>query len=300
MQGAGIADLRKGAGRAGVCIAAFLAVIFFILPAGAKPQRIVSTNVCADQLALLLAPERVVSVSFNAADPNISNFAAAAKNIPINAARAEEIVLLKPDLVLGDVYEGASVTRFAEVSGIPVQLVGPGTSIADVRKIVRDAALAVGERARGEAAIAAMDARLKAIKRDGRDVRALVYEPSGITSGTGTLTNELLAAAGLHTLAPELMSGSYGAVPLELVITAAPDLLIVDDAYGGGQSNAQRLLRHPALRALREHTRLTSIPSRLWLCPGPWIAEAAERLAAEKTRVPDSTLEPLAGRSIQE
>jgi iron complex transport system substrate-binding protein len=277
-----------------------LSALLAAAAAEAKPQRIVSTNVCADQLALLLAPERVVSVSFNAADPNISNFAAEAKNIPTNAARAEEIVLLKPDLVLGDVYEGARVTRFAEVSGIPVRLVGPGTSIADVRKIIRDAASAVGEPTRGDAAVAAMDARLDAVVSDGHDVRTLVYEPSGITSGNGTLTNELLSAAGLHNLAPELMSGSYGAVPLELVIMAAPDLLIIDDAYGGGQSNAQRLLHHPAFRALRDRTRISSIPSRLWLCPGPWIADAVERLAAEKTRAANSRADPLAEKRIQE
>src|SRR5262245_36302917 len=94
----------------------------------AKPQRIVSTNVCADQLALLLAPERVVSVSFNAADPAISNTASLAKGIPVNSARAEEVVLFKPDLVLGDIYTGARASRFAEVLGVPVQIVAAGNS----------------------------------------------------------------------------------------------------------------------------------------------------------------------------
>ncbi|MBI1213199.1 MAG: ABC transporter substrate-binding protein [Alphaproteobacteria bacterium] len=278
-----------------------LAVAFALTPAvQAKPQRVVSTNVCADQLALLLAPERVVSVSFNAPDPAISNFAEQAKGIPTNAARAEEIVLLKPDLILGDVYEGARVTRFAEVSGIPVQLVGAGSSIADVRQIIRDAAGALGEKARGEAAIAEMDARLSAIPRDPRVVRALVYEPSGITSGKGTLTDELLRAAGLKNVAPELMHGSYGAVPLEMVIETAPDLLVLDDSYNGSQSIAQRLLHHPAFRALKGRTRVMSIPSRLWLCPGPWVAEAAERLAAEKSRLLDSHTAPLAAHAIQE
>jgi len=281
-------------------IALALAVLLFPLAVEAKPQRIVSTNVCADQLALLLAPERVVSVSFNAVDPNISNFADEAKNIPVNAARAEEIVLLQPDLVLGDVYEGGRVMRFAEVSGIPVQIVGAGSSIADVRKIIRDAARAFDEGERGEAAVAAMDARIRAVKNGNRTVRALVYEPNGITSGPGTLTHELLSAAGLRNLAPELMFGSHGTVPLELVIAGAPDLLILDDAYAGQSSRAQSLLRHPAFRALRGHTMVTSIPSRLWLCPGPWIAEAVERLASEKTRVLDSNTAPLAAPSIQE
>lgn len=279
---------------------AFAVAFASTLPVAAKPQRIVSTNVCADQLALLLAPDRVVSVSFNAIDPFISNFAELAKTKLTNSARAEEIVLLRPDLVLGDVYEGARVTRFAEISGIKVQLVGAGSSIDDTRKIIRDAAAALGEEVRGEAEIAAMDARFAAIKRDGPEIRALVYEPSGITQGNGTLTDELLTAAGLHNLAHDLLNGSYGAVPLELVITAAPDLLVIDNTYPWQSSRAQSLLRHPAFRALEGRTAMMTIPSRLWLCPGPWIAEAAERLAAEKSRLIDSRKAPLAAHEIQE
>jgi iron complex transport system substrate-binding protein len=270
------------------------------LQADAKPQRVVSTNVCADQLALLLAPDRVISVSFNAVDPHISNFAAVAEKIPSNSARAEEIVLLDPDLVLGDVHEGARITRFAEILGIKVQLIGAGSSIEDTRKIIREAAAALGEEARGEGLIAAMDARLAAIEREGPTVRALVYEPGGHTAGAGTLTHELLTAAGLHNMAQDLMSGSYGALPLELVISSPPDLLIVDNAYPEQTSRAQSLLRHPALRALEGRTSVRTIPSRLWLCPGPWIAEAAERLAAEKSRLLDSRRPPLAARQNRE
>src|SRR5690349_18984648 len=66
----------------GAAVASGILFLLAGLPlAQAKPQRIVSTNVCADQLALLLAPDRVVSVSFNAVDDAISNFAAEAKHI---------------------------------------------------------------------------------------------------------------------------------------------------------------------------------------------------------------------------
>jgi len=69
------------------------------------------------------------------------------------------------------------------------------------------------------------------------------------------------------------------------VITAAPQLLILDDAYTGSSSRAQGLLKHPAFRALKGRTSIYRMPSRLWICPGPWIAEAVERLATERARV---------------
>ncbi|MCE9522638.1 MAG: ABC transporter substrate-binding protein [Alphaproteobacteria bacterium] len=256
-------------------------------PAAAKPQRIVSTNVCADQLALALVDrERIVSVSNLAIEPQISNYAEAARGIPVNHARAEEIVELKPDLVLGDVYTGAHANRLAETLGVPVHVIGVGTSLDDVRKIVRDAAHALGEDQRGAALIAGMDARIARAKtQGGTQITALVYEPNGVTSGFGTLTHDVVQTAGLRNLAPELMPGSYGTVPLELVISAAPRLLILDDAYTGSSSRAQSILRHPAFRSLEGKTALYAMPSRLWICPGPWVAEAVERLAGKRAEL---------------
>ena len=253
----------------------------------AKPARIVSTNVCADQLALALADRtRIVSVSRMAIEPEISNFADAARNIRTNGARAEEIVELKPDLILGDIHTGKGANRLAQTIGVPVHIVGLATSLADVRRIVRDAAQALGESARGEILLAAMDARIeRARAQTGEPVTALVYEPNGMTSGAGTLTHDVLTAAGLTNLAPKLMPGSYGSVPLEAVVAAAPQLLILDDSYSGSSSRAQRILRHPAFLSLKDKTTLYEIPSRLWLCPGPWVAEAVERLAAERARL---------------
>jgi iron complex transport system substrate-binding protein len=252
-----------------------------------KPQRIVSTNVCADQLALAIADRaKVVSVSRMAIEPQISNFADAARGIRINNARAEEIVELKPDLILGDIYTGKGANRLAATLGVPVHIIGFGGSLADVRRIVKDAAQAIGEVERGAALIAEMDARIARAKHAGAPTTtALVYEPNGITSSAGTLSHDVLTTAGLRNLAPSLMSGMYGTVALEAVVAAAPQLLILDDSYSGTSSRAQSILRHPAFLSLEGKTALYKMPSRLWLCPGPWVAEAVERLAQERARL---------------
>lgn len=252
-----------------------------------KPQRIVSTNVCADQLALLLVDRsRIASVSRMAIEPQISNFATEAKGIPINNARAEEIVQLKPDLVMGDIYAGHRATRLAASLGVKIHVVGWSASLADVRTIVRDAAAAVGEPERGAELIAEMDARIGRVNAaKGKPVTALVYEPNGLTTGMGTLTHDILTAAGVINIAPRLMKGSYGTVPLEVVVAAAPQLLVLDDSYQSTSSRAQSILRHPAFLSLKGRTALYRIPTRLWLCPGPWAAEAVELLAAERARL---------------
>ncbi len=264
------------------------AVLALVAPAASgKPQRIVSTNVCADQLALALVDRvRILSVSRMAIEPEISNLAEQARGIRINNARAEEIVELKPDLILGDIYTGKGANRLASTIGVPVHIVGIASSLDDVRKVIRDVAAALGEPERGEQLVAAMNARIaKTHSPTTKPITALVYEPNGLTAGAGTLTNDILAAAGLTNLAPKLTGQAYATVALETVVAAAPQLLILDDSYGATASRAQSILRHPAFRALEGKTTLYKIPSRLWLCPGPWVGEAVERLAAERARI---------------
>jgi iron complex transport system substrate-binding protein len=70
-----------------------------------KPHRIVSMNLCTDELVLRLADrQNIVSITWKAREPDQSNAADLAQGIPINHGLAEEIIPLKPDLLLAGVY----------------------------------------------------------------------------------------------------------------------------------------------------------------------------------------------------
>ena len=64
------------------------------------PQRIVSLNICTDELLLrLVEPSRVASVTWLSRDPSLSNIAALAAAVPVNHGSAEEVIPSAPDLV---------------------------------------------------------------------------------------------------------------------------------------------------------------------------------------------------------
>ena len=64
------------------------------------PLRVVSINVCTDQLAMLLAkPQQLLSVSYMASDPESAVLHEMAQNYHPNHGLAEEIFLMKPDLI---------------------------------------------------------------------------------------------------------------------------------------------------------------------------------------------------------
>jgi iron complex transport system substrate-binding protein len=153
-------------------------------------------------------------------------------------------------------------------------------TLDDVRDQIRRVAQAVGEPDRGEHIIDAMQQRLArhASLRQGHKPLALVLNPNGFTAGSESLVDKLITAAGLTNLAPRLGVGNYGQIPLEIVVTSQPDVLIVNARRDGPPSLATELLQHPALSGLSGRTRLLVLPSRLWTCGGPAVVEAIDRL----------------------
>jgi iron complex transport system substrate-binding protein len=265
-------------------------------PAWAKPQRVVSLNLCADELALRLADPGVVkSVTWISQDPLNANLAAKAAALPANDGHVEEALAYDPDLVLvGPFADPASIGLLRQV-GAPILQVSAPRSLDGVRREIRRVAAALGESQRGEALVDEMDSRLARVAVDpGRPrLTTIVLQPNGFTVGPGSLVDEILTRAGLDNLAARRLDiAADAAVPLEVVASLEPDVLILDRSEEVAPSLAEAALDHPAIRALARRMTIVALPARLWTCGGPEIAEAVERLAAVATSARARTATP--------
>lgn len=276
--------------RAGLTALPALLLLFAADPAAAGSSggpRVMSLNLCTDQLALQLLPRaRIASVSDLAADPAYSTVAEQAAGLPVNHARAEEVLARDPDIVLAGKYahDRRGTLRLLRRLDYRVVEVAPPRSLADVRRQIRRVARAVGAEARGAALIARLDARLAAARpRDPQtEVTAAIYQPNGITVGPGDLPHAVLKAAGLTNLAARFGLRGLVPLPLERLVAARPDVLVLQTRRSDAPALATRLLRHPALAGLRRHATVVRIPAPLWSCPGPQVADAVARLAAAR------------------
>lgn len=230
-------------------------------------ERVVSLNLCSDQLLVLLAPERVAALSTLARDPALSYVAARAATLPQVRADAESVLRLAPDLVLAGRYGAQATLALLEARGLRVLRLEQPRSFDDIRAQVREVAAALGAPDKGDALVAEMDARLAALPRPARPVRALLWQPRGWTSGPGTLGDAVLRAAGLGN------AGAGGQVGIEALLTRPPDLLVTATAPAY-PSLATDMLRHPALAGLPRR----AVPPALLICGGPFTAQAAELL----------------------
>lgn len=261
----------------------FLVLVLFAVAAGGaeRPQRVVSINLCTDQLLLLLAaPEQIAAVSHLALEPNSSFMADQAANYPVNHGKAEEILALKPDLILAGAYTDRSLIALLKKLGYRVEQLPLSSSIEDVRHNIHLIARLLGQAARGQQVIAQMDKRLDRIKQLRPEVRprAAFYQPNGYTSGRNTLQHVALELAGWENISAQEGVVGYGAIDMERLILAKPKQLFTSSYAPGTYSRGQEMLEHPVLRRLTRGRAPIEVAYRYWICGGPMIADAVEIL----------------------
>lgn len=262
--------------------ALLLALLPALLPVAvpAAPGRVVSMNLCADELVLRLADRaQVAGMTYLARDPRGSTVADRAAGVPVIRGLSEEIVALNPGLVVAGAFTTRTTVAMLKRTGFPVLELGVPTDLDGVRAQIRQVAAALDHAERGEAMVADLDARLAAVTPAQKPLRALVMRPNAFTVAPGSLGDALIRAAGLVNVAAEIGRDRFGQVPLEAAVLSSADLLVLDEGEPGTPSLADTLLHHPVLAAFRRRGRLVSIPNRFWTCPGPQVAEVVARLA---------------------
>ena len=257
-----------------------------ITPASAQvPQRVVTVNLCLDQLALrLAAPGQLVGISYLSLDPRISVMVDRARAIAPVRATVESILTLRPDLVIFDADAHAVVKRLVRGAGVPILEVRWAASLEDAEAIIARLAAALGRDAEGQALIGEMREQRRRLTWQGPPTAmAAVLQANRGTSGKGSLMDELLRLSGYRNLAAELGIGAYGRLPLEAVLAGQPDLLVLDGKANAHPSRATEFVDHRALESLAGRTRLVSVPIRYSICAGPENFETM-RLLAEARR----------------
>src|SRR5215204_6384524 len=173
----------------------------FFTPAMAQsvtPQRVVSFNICADQLVVALAdPAQIAGLSPYATDPTLSAVAEEARTFRRIEGQAESIVPLAPDLVLIGPRDRSVTRRLLNTLGFRVVEVDLVSTIEAAREQIRAVATLLGHPERGEALLARVDAaraRLAAAPRPEAST-ALLIGHSGYTEGPTSLAAALMAEA---------------------------------------------------------------------------------------------------------
>ncbi len=259
-----------------------------VLPKTA-PQRIISlTPVDSEILGALHAESRVVGVDYYTDYP--VDMAAKTKITDVNStANIEQIIALKPDLVLSYGHETNSSISHADtqlmaahitVYDLPAQdLEGSITEIRLIGQLIHDErdANALADSMRHS--IDAVKAKVAAASKP--SVYMELYYGSGPTYvfGGGSFGDELISdAGGVNVFHSDMTGGGYPAVNNEAIIAANPQVIILAD----GDSAAQVAQRPGwSVIAAVKNGQIFTIDPNLTQRPGPRIILGLEAIAKD-------------------
>ncbi|MDG2090097.1 MAG: ABC transporter substrate-binding protein [Gammaproteobacteria bacterium] len=265
----------------------FISILPFSSLGADKPQRIVSMSLCSDELLLLLSePANIVSLSYLSVDPRYS-YLNKDNNIDLtgvylNRGQAEEIIPLEPDLILSTRFSASTAVNLLQNFGYPVTNLGFPTTLEQTFQQIQEVAQILGEQERGTRLIQVLQNRIRIVQESlepQRDLTAVFYSNNGFSFGSGTLRDEFLNSLGMKNLASEKGLIGSGKLPIELLISEQPDLLLIDQSGLHDEKLAQPLLQHPVLEQYFPAEKVIVLPSTLFQCAGPSLVEAYELMA---------------------
>ena len=252
-------------------------------PTSERPMRIVSLDYCADQYVLKLADRDQILALSPDAERDFSFMRDEAQGLPKVRALAEDVLVLKPDLVVRSYGGGPNAAKLFQHAGIPVLQVGWANAIhgdgdGTISSVIADLAAGLGQAERGEALIAEFSQRLTRIRADASGKSTLYMTPTGVTTGGETMVHQMMQAAGLNNFVD---TPGWHSLPLERLAYERPDMVAA--AFFGARPdprNAWSPTRHPiAKQEMRETPRVDL--EGAWIgCGGWFILEAVEALAA--------------------
>lgn len=248
-------------------------------PAHAAPKRVVSMNLCTDQLAMLVAGEgQLHSISYLASDTRSSAMSAEAAHYGVNHGLAEEIYLMQPDLVIAGAYTTRATVAMLRRLDIPVVTFDAANSLEDVRARILQMGDVLKREAAAQKMVSDFDTRLAELRAEVRErPRAILYYANGYTQDDQTLAGQILLAAGFANGAAEAGYSVGMKMPLEVLAMTAPDIVVTSLPYPG-RSRAEEITDHPVVRSFRDLRASATVSDHDWVCGTPYVLRAIENL----------------------
>jgi iron complex transport system substrate-binding protein len=254
----------------------------------ASLPRIASMNVCTDQLLLPLAdPEQILGLSPFSRDAWQSWAADGARKYPRLSGGAEDVLVLKPDVVVASLFDKRSTRELLKAQGLRLTEFSVPRNLDEVKAQIRKMGEIAGHSDRATAEIVRLDAAVARARNVvlEKHYSVLPLSRRGWVFGKDSLISSLLSEVGLFNAAADLELGTGGLASLETIVKTRPDLLVVSEAGDRAEDDGSAFLLHPALERFYPLEKRIVLPERLTVCGGVMLAEALDVLVRELKRV---------------
>lgn len=260
-------------------IVSALAVALALLPATGVssspnpiPQRVLSLDLCSDRmLARYADPSQVAALS-----PLLKQYPVewAGEAWPAHNGSLEQVMQLKPDLVISGEYNALLLRQRLKSFGVRVEVLALPRTLPEVIEYEKRFLSLIGL---PESAAS----RPVANSTSSKPARLLLLGANGIGTGRQTFEHGLIEHAGWTNY---LSGNGYIDLDLEQLVTDPPDAVMWWVPKSAALAN--QFAEHPALRRAIPHDRWLDSSHWLWQCPGPWTWQLIEQLQEQRKQWP--------------
>ena len=240
------------------------------------PRGIVSIDYCADQMLLkLVGREQIVGVSREVElDQGFS--VPRAQGLPRVRPDIENILKLNPAIVVKSYGGGPMLDAQLRKAGIKVVQLGYVSTLADINVQTMETAAKLDAVEAGRNTVAAFNRQISTTPQTGIRPSLLYVTPGGVTSGPGSMIDEMIRASGYRNY--ETRPGWHN-LPLEAMTVEKPDAVLA--AFFDNPAHNQDAwtsARHPLLRQILRDVSRLDVSGASVSC-GNWMAgDVVEKL----------------------
>ncbi|MEA5092002.1 Vitamin B12-binding protein [bioreactor metagenome] len=251
-----------------------------------KPQRIISLNISSDEILLdLVDSERIIALSNNSEDEQISSVVAKAKAVKTKLSlrtNIEKIYALRPDLVFVPEAGPPEIAKSLSELGIKVHIVKSASNIYDIESKIKDIAMAVGETEKGQKLIAEMENNLMKVTAKTQNVihkkTVIAFTYGGAYGVKDGLFDNICNYAGVINGASKVGLKKGEKLSKENIIEINPDIFLLPTWSHTPNNDAQvlkqEILHDSAYSKLKaiENNSIYFMPDKYRSCSSQYIA----------------------------
>lgn len=242
------------------CLLFYVLLVFlYCIPTTALAKdKILSLDLCTDwMLARYADPSQVLALS-----PLIHQYPLdwIDTNLGTHDGTIEQILELKPDLVITGQYNAIILRQRLQELGIRVEILSLPENLSQVNHYVKHFQSLLKQTINNDQQLP-----LPPTPENNDKPRLLLLGANGIGTGRGTFENDILTSAGWTNY---LQNKGYLNLDLEQLTTDPPDAILWSAPASVALSNL--FAEHPALKRAIPEERWLKTASWKWRCPGPW------------------------------
>lgn len=263
-----------------------IALIYLLKICFLYSQEIVSMTLTGDEILVSLGlKESIVGVSGRVVDdPRYSNIVGKLNGIPRVEGNLENILYLKPDIVIVGSWISKDKVEQLEKRGVKILKYRSVNSFSELKKLIEYFGKALNAKEKSRENIEKLEKEIEKVRNKGMEVknkkRVLFYSDFGVVFGKNTIFDDISKIGNFINIAAEDNLNGMATISEEKIVEYDPDvLLLLSHADRNGES-IKKVMKNRGLKNVKaiKNSEVYSVESKTIMNSSPYMIDSIDEI----------------------